>query len=510
MRPLTFVGVNIFTAERYGVLTGRRQVVRFVLLGSNGTNLEPCVSDRTQMGRSAPDRVQYEPLTPRVGSVTLLVVQLSTSFGEFWGQLSRDLGVDLRVVGPDDVGLVPPEVAAVVLAAGGDEMAALDWLDRHAVPPPIPVLAVGADPGRRIAAATVRRGATDYFALPEDLEVLHNATDEAVARHRAGRQRDNGVGDVKPEAFSTIVGESTALKATLTRAGRLLPHGEATALIVGDTGTGKELLARAIHEGGPRRRAPFVAVNCAALPERLVESELFGHERGAFTDAHAAKPGLFELAEGGTLFLDEIGTLPVDAQAKLLRVFEDKQVRRVGGTKWRFANVRILAATNERLEERVRTGEFREDLYFRLSVVVLRLPPLRERGDDVVLIANELLRRAALQHELPEPPLDEFARRALREHGWPGNVRELRNAVERALLLSPEGTLAIDELIPERKPVVVGEGRFPFPATLDAIESAVADATLKYCDGNRSEAARRLGISRKRLRRLLSMGGQDG
>ncbi len=456
------------------------------------------------MGRSAPDRVQYEATASRPGSITLLVVELSASFGEFWGQLSRDLGVDLRVVGPDDIGVVPSEVAAVVLGAGGAETAALDWLDRHAVPSPIPVIVVGADPGRRTAAATVRRGAADYFALPEDVEILHNAAAEAVSRFRTARQRDDGVGEVKPEAFSAIVGDSAALKATLARAGRLLPHGDATALIVGETGTGKELLARAIHEGGARRRAPFVAVNCAALPDRLVESELFGHERGAFTDAHAAKPGLFELAEGGTLFLDEIGTLPVDAQAKLLRVLEDKQVRRVGGTKWRFANVRILAATNERLEDRVRGGEFREDLYFRLSVVVLRLPPLRERGDDVVLIAKELLRRAASQHELPEPPLGEGVRRALREHGWPGNVRELRNAVERALLLSSDGSLAIDELVPARESVAQNAGLFPFPAPLEVIESAVASATLEHCEGNRSEAARRLGISRKRLRRLLS------
>lgn len=467
------------------------------------------MNDHTRVGRSAPNRVRYEPAAARTGSITLLVVQLSPSFGEFWGQLGRDLGVDLRVVGPEDVGIVPPEVAAVVLAAGGSESAAFDWLDRHAVPSSVPVLAVGADPGRRIAAGVVRRGATDYFALPEDLELLHNATEEAVARCRAGRRHDNGEGEVKPEAFSAIVGESASLKTVLARAGRLVPHGDATALIVGETGTGKELLARAIHEGGPRRRAPFVAVNCAALPHNLVESELFGHERGAFTDAHAAKPGLFELAEGGTLFLDEIGTLPVDAQAKLLRVFEDRQVRRVGGTKWRFANVRILAATNERLEDRVRSGEFREDLYFRLSVVVLRLPPLRERGDDVVLIAKELLRRAATQHEMPEPPLDEASRRALREHSWPGNVRELRNAVERALLLSPSGQLAVHELVPVQKPVVARDSRFPFPAPLETIESAAASATLDYCGGNRSEAARRLGISRKRLRRLLAMDQPD-
>src|SRR6185503_20151166 len=169
--------------------------------------------------------------------------------------------------------------------------------------------------------------------------------------------------------FAGIVGESEAIKQALARAARLLPHGNARALIIGETGTGKEVLARAIHTGGPRRAAPFVAVNCSAFPEHLIESELFGHERGSFTDAHAAKPGLFEMADTGTLFLDEIGDLPLSLQAKLLRVLEDKEIRRVGGTKSRTVDVRVLAATNAHLPERVRAGVFREDLYFRLSTV---------------------------------------------------------------------------------------------------------------------------------------------
>src|SRR5207245_8180284 len=197
------------------------------------------------------------------------------------------------------------------------------------------------------------------------------------------------------DPFAAIVGESPAIKQHLARAARLLPHRNAHALIVGETGTGKELLARAIHAGGPRRGTPFVAVNCSALPEHLIESELFGHERGSFTDAHAAKPGLFEVADTGTLFLDEIGDLPLSLQAKLLRVLEDKEIRRVGGTKSRTVDVRILAATNEHLQERVGDGTFREDLFFRLSTIVLRLPPLRERGADLFLVAQALLERLA-------------------------------------------------------------------------------------------------------------------
>src|SRR2546426_689799 len=279
------------------------------------------------------------------------------------------------------------------------------------------------------------------------------------------------------------------------------------ARIPGETGTGKEPLARAIHEGGPRRGAPFVAVNCSAFPEHLIESELFGHERGSFTDAHAAKPGLFEVADRGTLFLDEIGDLPLSLQAKLLRVLEDKQIRRVGGTKSRTVDVRILAATNEHLAQRVREGRFRDDLYFRLSSVVLRLPPLRERGDDLSRVAQALLERLAREHGLPVPTLTPEVYRQLRAHPWPGNIRELKNALERGLLLSPAGELSADELLPSEPPGQA-DGPIPFPAPLHQITTAAVRATVKLCGGNRSESARRLLISPRRLRRLLN-GGDD-
>ncbi len=436
----------------------------------------------------------------------ILIIQLSDSFAELWDHLAEDLRVPVRQVGVGDVTAVGPEIAAVVLAAGGAEREALDWLDGHEPPAAVPVLAVGSDPGRRIAALLVGHGASDYFALPEDLEILRNAVAAAAERHReALRRAVGGVEEIRAQAFSGIVGESGAIKAVLARAARVLPHPEATALIVGETGTGKELLARGIHRGGPRRGAPFVAVNCSAIPEHLVESELFGHERGAFTDAHAAKPGLFEIADGGTLFLDEIANLPLDLQAKLLRVLEDKQVRRVGGTKSRHINVRIIAATNDNLDHAVQEGSFRRDLYFRVSVITLSLPPLRKRGDDVVLIARELLERTAQEHGVPAPALDPELCEALMGYHWPGNVRELKNAVERALLLSPPGELAVAELVPQDSTIAETGGPLPFPARLDDITAAAAQATLDGCGGNRSEAARRLGISRRRLRRLLDL-----
>jgi DNA-binding NtrC family response regulator len=429
----------------------------------------------------------------------LCVIAISEAFSGFWHVLAEDLAVGIDVLSPADAVAPRPGTVAVILAAGGAERDAVRWLESHKVPAGVAALVVGTDPGRRIAMQLVARGASDYFALPDDLEIFRNAVTAAL----------NGVARVSApaghaNAFCGIVGESEAIKQALARAARLLPHGNARALIIGETGTGKEVLARAIHAGGPRRGAPFVAVNCSAFPEHLIESELFGHERGSFTDAHAAKPGLFEMADTGTLFLDEIGDLPLNLQAKLLRLLEDKEIRRVGGTKPRTVDVRILAATNAHLADRVRDKTFREDLFFRLSTVVLRLPPLRERGEDIVLIARAVLERLAGEHHLPVPTLSPDVCRHLRQHPWPGNVRELKNAVERALLLSPPGELNADELLPPTDSEVQGQGPIPFPAPLDQITSAAVRATVKLCGGNRSESARRLSISTRRLRRLLN------
>ena len=435
----------------------------------------------------------------------LSVVVISVAFGEFWSDLAEDLDVAIDLLGATEAVAPTPDTVAVIVAAGGAERDAIQWLSSQRVPAGLPALVVGTDPGRRMAMQLVAHGASDYFALPEDLEIFRNAVAAALS---GGRTRGASVGNGEADAFADIVGESQAIKKELARAARLLPHRGAGALIVGETGTGKELLARAIHAGGPRRGAPFVAVNCSALPEHLIESELFGHERGSFTDAHAAKPGLFEVADTGTLFLDEIGELALGLQAKLLRVLEDKEIRRVGGTKSRTVDVRILAATNEHLAERVRAGTFREDLFFRLGTVVFRLPPLRERGDDTILLAEALLERLAGEHGLPVPMLTPELCRRLRAHTWPGNVRELKNALERALLMSPPGELGAEELLPAADAQGPSDGPIPFPAPLHQITTAAVRATVELCGGNRSESARRLLISPRRLRRLLN-GGED-
>ena len=435
-------------------------------------------------------------------SVRILVLKLSDSFAEFWPILARELGIPLVEWSPTAQAAPAPDVAAVVVAAGGQEVALETALPGLALPGDLPVLAVGAATSHRLAAAVVAAGAADYFALPEDRDALRGALTAAVARRLAAFDRSALASlEAQAHAFREIAGESPTLKTALARAARVVPHADATVLITGETGTGKELLARALHYGGPRAAAPFVEVNCAALPAPLLESELFGHERGAFTDARSAKPGLFEVAEGGTLLLDEVDRLAPELQAKLLRALDQKSVRRLGATQSRSVNVRIMAATNADLAAEVAAGAFREDLYYRLNVITLELPPLRERGDDVVILTHHFLRRLCAQYGLPEPALGASARRTLLAHSWPGNVRELRNLIERTLLLSPPGSFEIEPFSSRtaaRKP-----GTLPFPATLADIQRAAAAAMVETVGGNRSEAARRLGISRSRLLRLL-------
>ncbi|HEU5261090.1 MAG TPA: sigma 54-interacting transcriptional regulator [Gemmatimonadales bacterium] len=443
------------------------------------------------------------------GDILLLVVRLSDSFSDFWPVLARELGVSFAEWTPSTEEVPPPGVGVVLIAAGGHETQIGTVIPHLAVPSDIPVIVVGSSVSHRLAAQAVAAGASDYFALPDDRDGLRDALAAAVQRRRAALGRTALAHlEAQAHAFREIVGESPALKALLERAARVMPHGDATILITGETGTGKELLARALHYGSPRAAAPFVELNCAALPPQLLESELFGHERGAFTDAKTAKPGLFEVAQGGTLFLDEIDHLAPELQGKLLRALEQKSVRRLGATASRTVNVRIVAATNADLAVAVQDGRFREDLYYRLNVVTLELPPLRERGEDVMLLAECFLTKFSTQYGLPQPAVTPEVRRALLAHAWPGNIRELRNTVERAVLLSPPGTFALAEL--ERRPpraTAASGGTLPFPAPLADIQRAAARAMLEATGGNRSAAARRLGISRSRLQRLLEEGG---
>ena len=367
----------------------------------------------------------------------------------------------------------------------------------------IEIGAVGARADHRLAVALVRAGAATYFALPEDVSLLASWLRERADALRADTKRLEFVAtEASKFRFEGVLGDSAALRAALDRAARIIPHASVTVLLTGETGTGKELVARAIHYNGPRRGAPFVDINCAAIPEQLLESELFGHERGAFTGATVAKPGLFELANGGTLFLDEVGHLPLVLQGKLLRALEERTIRRVGGTRAIQIDVRVIAATHVELAAAVSRREFREDLFHRLNVVPIELPALRARREDIPLLARHFLTRFAGEYGLPVPVLSPAAQRTLAGREWTGNIRELRNLMERTLLLTPKRTLDADDFA-EATSVPSVDQDIPFPATMATITRAAARAMLDYCTGNKSDAARRLGISRPRLQRLL-------
>jgi DNA-binding NtrC family response regulator len=431
---------------------------------------------------------------------TLLVLELSDSFADTWPRLARTAG--LRFERTRDAASFQGcqrETVGIIAAAG--EEGRIESAFRGIAASQLEVAAVGRQADHRLVARVMQAGASEFFVLTQDIDALSAWV--ADQRDRLMMQRSERVraGDGRELAFPEILGDSPQLRASLDQVARLIPHPQVTVLIVGETGTGKELLARALHANGPRHAAPFVDVNCAAIPETLLEAELFGHERGAFTDAVAAKPGLFEIANGGTLFLDEIGHLPFRLQGKLLRVLEERRTRRIGSTKSVPIDTRVVAATNVNLARAVRRGQFREDLYYRLNVVPISLPALRERPDDIVPLAHHFLSRFAGAYGLHHATFSPAAERVLRARQWPGNVRELRNVVERAVLMARTSVIDAASVQAEADDAPVADAP---PRQLRAIiKNAVRD-TLEQCGGNKSDAARKLGISRTRLQRLLA------
>ena len=431
----------------------------------------------------------------------LLVQALSDSFAAVWPTLAADAGFALEVV-VGSLGPIEAESTVVLLAGGGEERS-LVGASRELAAQGAVFCAVASEADYRLATNVLRAGADQLFVLPQDMELLRSWLKEHADRMLARRrQRAFAEGQVSKFRFQGIFGTSAALVQALERAARIIPHAGVTVLLTGETGTGKELFARAIHYNGPRSGAPFVDINCAALPENLLESELFGHEKGAFTGATVSKPGLFEMADGGTVFLDEIGHLALPLQAKLLRALQEKTIRHVGGTRPIPVDVRIIAATHVDLEQAVRAREFREDLFYRLNVVPIMLPPLRQRRDDILPLARHFLERFADEYGVPVPTFSSAAMRALMEREWPGNIRELRNVIERAVLLADTATIDASHLELETH-AAAAPGGIPFPATLGAVINATVLRTMEACGGNKSESARRLGISRTRLQRIL-------
>lgn len=368
--------------------------------------------------------------------------------------------------------------------------------------------------------SALRGGAYDFIGKPVNLEELRVTIRNGIEAQQLRREVDQ-VRRERSELFSfnQIVGQSPAMQSMLNLAAKVAESEVSSVLLQGESGTGKDLVAKAIHYGSRRSERPFVAINCAALPATLIESELFGYEKGAFTDAKARKEGLFEQAEGGTLLLDEIGELELSLQAKLLRVLEEGAFRRVGGLKDIPLDVRVIAASNRDLKTESEAGRFRLDLYYRLSIIQIDIPPLRARGDDVLLLAqhyiNTMGNRLRLKRKVTS--LSPEVAAAFRRYAWPGNVRELRNVIERALILedSDQVTMAYLPRSVTGEPaahvdVIPGSersfNRFPLPAegiSLDEVEMAFVRQAIERSDGNQTRAAELLGISRDQLRYRL-------
>jgi two-component system NtrC family response regulator len=362
------------------------------------------------------------------------------------------------------------------------------------------------------AVEALRAGADDYLAKPFERQALLLAVDKAL-RTRALREENRRLSDALGERdrLVELIGRAPSMQRLYRQIQRLAVT-DATVLVSGESGTGKELVARALHKLSRRADRPFVAVNCAAIPEGLLEAEFFGAERGAYTGAQAARAGHFENAHGGTLFLDEIGELPLALQPKLLRVLQEGRLMRVGGSRELVVDVRLLAATNRDLPREVAEGRFREDLYWRLNVVGLQLPPLRERREDIPLLVEHIAERVARQHGLPPPVIPKPVLRALIDRPWPGNVRELSNSVERLLLLAEDGEPQLDDLPDAPRRGNDGDVRLPAEGLdWDALERSLLAQALAQSQGQKKRAAALLGLPYKAfLYRLEKHGLEPG
>ncbi len=397
---------------------------------------------------------------------------------------------------------LPPDLAGITEGLAVIEAA-------HAVRPAVPVIVITGSDKREVALEAIRYGAYGFFEKPfNEAEVAHIVRQAARVRRLEQENLTLRSGLNAQRGIARVLGAAPALARVLKQA-RAVADTSATVLVTGENGTGKEVLARAIHDESTRAARPFIAVSCAALPETLIESELFGHERGAFTNATQAKKGRFELADGGTLFLDEIGELSAPVQVKLLRVLQERAFERLGSTKTLSVDIRLIAASNRDLEAEVAAGRFRQDLFYRLNVVPLVLPPLRERRDDIPLLAAHFATKAAEKHGRAQPEIPSALHEALQEYDWPGNVRELENVIERLIVLTSGPRLGTEYLPEKMQRAVLPEtgAAAANDTTLDGavtqLRCRLIQRALQQEGGNKVAAAKRLGISRSYLHRLL-------
>ena len=396
---------------------------------------------------------------------------------------------------------LPPDLNGISEGLGVIEAA-------HSIRPAVPVVVITGSDKRQVALEAIRYGAYGFFEKPFSEDEVTHIVRQAARVRRLEQENLALRASSARRGFGRLIGTAPTLEHVLRQA-RAVAETSATVLIMGENGTGKEVLARAIHEESARGEQPFVAVSCAALPETLIESELFGHERGAFTNATQAKKGRFELADGGTLFLDEIGELSAPVQIKLLRVLQERAFERLGSTKTINVDIRLIAASNRDLENEIAAGRFRSDLFFRLNVVPLVLPPLRERRDDITLLAAHFAAKAADKHARALPELAPALYEALQEYDWPGNVRELENVIERLVVLTPGTRLGTEHLPEKMRHDVLPEtdhanaNDTTLEGAVTALRRRMIQSALQQEGGNKAAAAKRLGISRSYLHRLL-------
>jgi DNA-binding NtrC family response regulator len=384
----------------------------------------------------------------------------------------------------------------------------------------MPVIMITAFSDIKLAVQAMKLGAEDFIVKPLDLEQLELAVEKALENLITRRQVEVLTEQVKEDMPSEIIGDSKEIKSAVEMARRFSKADDTTVIILGESGTGKELMARFIHEKSDRKKGPFVAINCGAIPKELAESEFFGHEKGAFTGALDRREGRFEQANGGTIFLDEVGELSLDMQVRLLRVLQEKKFYRVGGNKEISVNVRVISATNRDLEKMVEENRFREDLFYRLNVASIQLPPLRERGNDIMTLATSFIKKFNKKLGRSITGFTKEAADVLLNYNWKGNIRELMNVIEHAVLLEPNNVIDIDSLkissttnkvvvanptsgVKEVLEILEGKHRLVIANDGAPMSEVVKDLivqTLKITNGNQIQAAKTLGISRARLR----------
>jgi two-component system response regulator HydG len=450
--------------------------------------------------------------------IKVLVIDNDPAHAEAMADSLRSIGFECIVAtsGPEGAALLGVGTYEIVITdLKMPEMGGLEILARvKEIQPDAEVVLVTGHGTIESAVEAMQRGAFNYLLKPLDLKQLRAVVENAArsqylrrANAELHRRLDERFG------FEGVIGNSPQMVDVVSKLQRIAPT-DATVLIQGETGTGKELVAKAIHQNSPRKKRPFVPLNCAALSEHILESELFGHIRGAFTDASADRQGKFEYANGGTLFLDEVGDMPVPTQIKLLRVLESGEITRVGSNEPVHVDVRILSATNRDLEAAVESGAFREDLYHRLKVVTIRLPSLAERREDIPLLLDHFLKEHTKRHNKSIQGISTAARRRLLAYDWPGNVRQLRNVIESMVVVDFDGVLDLDDLPSELAPPADGENHSGGAGgqdglhdlvgkSLSELESLFIGKTLKVTGGNREEAAEMLGIGERTLYRKI-------